>query len=137
MSSDRRNYDASCSPEWLYGTASSAPRQTSLRLRRQNTGKKDPASRLGHSKTAAKRRPMGLSVISAKTVDEMRRRRLVEIKAAGSIFSLKQREDGGGQRRERGAIYAKDPLFIREIITTRFGYLAQIVVGTRQNFARI
>ena len=61
----------------------------------------------------------------------------MEIKAAGSIFSLKQREDGGGQRRERGAIYAKDPLFIREIITTRLGYLAQIVVGTRQNFARI
>lgn len=37
----------------------------------------------------------------------------MEIKAAGSIFS-QEREDWGRRERGRGAIQAKDPLFMRE-----------------------
>lgn len=56
---------------------------------------KTPRPGLDTQKTAAQRRPKGPSVISAKTVEEPWRRRLAEIKAAGPIFSLKEREGGG------------------------------------------
>lgn len=59
---------------------------------------KTPRPGLDTQKTGAKRRPEGLSVISAKTVDETVKEAIGEIKAAGSIFSLKGREDGGAER---------------------------------------
>lgn len=62
-----RESDACCSPEWLYGTASSAPRRTSLRLRRPNTPKKRLRVPAWTLKDGGRGRPEGPSVISAQT----------------------------------------------------------------------
>lgn len=89
-----RKSDACCSPEWLYGTASSAPRRTSLQLRRPNTPKKRLRVPAWTLKNGGRGAAGGPTVISAKTGMRREGGRSAEIKAAGSIFSVKEMEEG-------------------------------------------